>query len=149
MVDLIDHGDHLLAARARLVELDIDRFLSITLDLFKWVMATTLTINGAPIAAMLGSEALRPMLLGPGIVFSVGIALSVFGNLLLVKGLAIAGAALFKAHWSGKAVNEADYDEVAPESDRNAYTVSAAVLLGLSILSFLVGIVWLAVSLDT
>ncbi|MHA6317589.1 hypothetical protein ACXYN8_08010 [Altererythrobacter sp. CAU 1778] len=141
--------DRMTAARERLIELDIERFFSITLDLFKWVMATTLTINGAPLAAMLSSDYLRPMLLGPGIVFSIGLAFSVFGNLLLVRGLALAGDALFKSHWAGVAVTEQDYDNVAPEAGVNGASMTAAVLLGLSILSFLGGIIWLALSLET
>jgi hypothetical protein len=146
MTEDLQDKDRKIRARERLVELDIDRFLSITLDLFKWVTAATLTINGAPLVAMLGSDKLRPLLLGPGVVFAVGLACSVFGNLLLIKGLALAGEALFKAHWVGESVNAENYDDVAPDSDANSWSIWASVLLGLSILLFLAGIIWLGIS---
>ena len=142
----IQNQDRKIGARERLIELDIDRFLSITLDLFKWVTGATLTTNGAPLVAMLGSKELRPLLLGPGVVFAIGLAFSVFGNLLLIKGLALAGEALFKAHWAGESVKADNYDEVAPDSDVNHWSKAAAVLLGLSIVAFLAGIVWLGIS---
>ncbi|MCV0383683.1 MAG: hypothetical protein K5799_09520 [Erythrobacter sp.] len=137
-----------LAVRERLIELDIDRFFSVRLDLFKWVLASTLTINGAPLVAMLASDTLRPMLLGPGVLFAVGLAFSILGNVLLVRGLAFAGQALFDAHWEGNAVSKDDYDEVAPESDVNRATLAAAVSLGLSIGAFLIGICWFGLSLE-
>lgn len=148
MIEVEDQEARQVAIRERLIELDIDRFFSVTLDLFKWVLAATLTINGAPLAAMFASDTLRPMLLGPGVLFAFGLAFSVLGNVLLVRGLAFAGQALFDAHWAGEAVRQDDYDDVAPGSDVNKTTLVAAVLLGLSIGAFLTGICWLGLTLE-
>lgn len=139
-------NEHNARVRERLIELDIDRFLAITLDLFKWITAATLSINAAPLIAMLGSDKIRGLLIGPGVVFAVGLSCSLFGNLLLIKGLARAGEELFKAHWSGESVKIDDYDAIAPDSDLNRWTLVAAVLLGCSVGAFLIGIVWLGVS---
>ncbi len=132
-----------IKVRERLIEMDIDRFYTLTIDSFKWAAAATLSINGAPLIAMLGSDSLRNLLPGPGIAFSIGLAFSIFGNLLLVKGFAEAGEKLFLEHWSGEAVKKDNFDDVAPDSDSNRWTVIAAILLGLSIGSFLVGMIWM------
>lgn len=134
--------ERLLDSRQRLIEMDIERLMSITLDLFKWVTAATLTVNGAPLVAMLGTEELRFMLTGPGLVFSFGLASSIFGNLFLVKGLALSGEALFKEHWNGRAILKPQYDDVASGTESNRWALGAAVLLGVSILAFLTGMFW-------
>lgn len=148
MANSTDEKERKIKARERLIEMDIDRFHGITLDLFKWLTAATLSINGAPLLGMLGSDSLRPMLSGPGIVFAFGLAFSIFGNLLLVKGLAQAGEALFIEHWAGRGVSKDNYDEVAADADMNRWSFGGSVLLGLSIVVFLLGIIWMGMSLE-
>ena len=134
--------------RIRLVEKDIDRFQSLTLDLFKWIAAATLTLNGGPILAMLGSDKLRALLPTAGFIFALGVAASVLGNLLLIKGIARAGGALFDAHWKGESFRADNFDDVSPDSNSNRWTVVASVLLGLSVVFLIFGMLRLGTDLE-
>ena len=131
-------------ARTRLVETDIDRFYGVTVDLLKWGVAGTLTLNGAPLLVMLGSEKLRPELMGPGILLVFGVVTSVFGNMLLIRGFTEAGNALLNAHWNGNSTRHDDYSDVAPESHSNRASRHSSILLSISLLCFMFGMFWLA-----
>ena len=127
--------------RIRIIERDLDHFANLTTDLLKWFAAGTLTLNGAPLLAMLSSDKLISKISDTGVYFAVGVATSLIGNLLIAGSFAHFANLLTEKHWRGEAIQNDIYEDVIQDKSSLLRLRSGAVLLSLSVIAFLIGMV--------
>ena len=132
-------NEEIRQARIRLVERDIDRFGDLITHLLKWFAAGTLTLNGAPLLAMLSSERLISKISGSGIFFAAGVGASLFGNLVTASAFARVGNHLTEKHWKGETIQPDSYEEVTEDKTSLRRLRVGSVLLALSVVAFLFG----------
>lgn len=117
----------------------ISRFFDASTTLLKWVLTSTAVFHSAALIAGFNSERFaQVMFAGPAWVFLGGIGLTLASGILLSIGTADHAGNLTKALWRGEGFDSDANDTYDPEP--NAIIFLGAVLLGLSVAAFLLGI---------
>ena len=133
----------LLERRRELVARDLGYFYELTIDLFKWALKTSLALNGVALLALTGITELRDALMkGPVYLFGIGLFLALVSGIGITLGLSRAGNALFKSLWRGDDLDIENYDDLSPNVNHQRASAVGAILLLLSIVSFVIGGVW-------
>ncbi len=117
----------------------IDRAFEASIGLLKWVLTSVAVFHSAALVAGFNSEKFSTIMFdGPAWAFLAGIGLSLGSGLTLAVGAADYAGQMTNSLWQGDGL-ETDKNEVYdPEPTRTVYF--GAMLLGLSIAAFLVGI---------
>ena len=127
---------------------DLEKTYEVTLSLFKWFATTALAVNGAALIAGLSyPQFAKPFLEGPAWLFIAGATLALASGLALIKTFAKLGEVLFQAIWKNEGFEASDYDDFAPDAGAGWVGITGAILLGLSVLSFVGGCVWGGIAL--
>ncbi|WP_324260816.1 hypothetical protein U4960_11720 [Altererythrobacter sp. H2] len=117
----------------------ISRFFEGSIGLLKWVLTSTAVFHSAALIAGFNSTQFAPiMFAGPAWAFLGGIGLTLGSGIVLAIGAADYAGKLTNSLWKGQGLDTCENDTYDPEP--SGAIVVGAVLLGLSIAAFMVGI---------
>ena len=119
--------DDLIQRRRELIVADINRSFEVSSALFRWMIASTLLLNGGALVALLGVEDLRTSLArGVGWLFAGGIVSALMAGLGTAHTFAGAGVALIERLWADDEMGQSTYEGFYKRSK----AVSAMIVLG-------------------